>query len=256
MLLRRILIAVVTVGNLVVLGGLALMWRPAIAPVTTSAKTQTDRKAIDHGAELASSGNCADCHTSPNGAAYAGGRPIPTPFGTIYASNLPPDGETGIGSWSEEAFKRAMRDGVDREGRQLYPAFPYDHFTHATDADIHAIFAFWMSRPAVRNAVPANELAFPFSFRPIVAGWKLLFLNRNVLDPDSSKSAEWNRGRYLVEGLGHCGSCHTPKNLLGAEKRGAALAGSEVGGWFAPRLDGAGRSGLRGWSADDIVEYL
>lgn len=255
MSLRRILLAVVTVGILVVLGGFALMWRPAIAPVATNAATSPDRKAIDHGAELASIGNCADCHTSPKGAAFAGGRPIPTPFGTIYASNLTPDADTGIGSWSEEAFKRAMRDGVDREGRQLYPAFPYDHFTHATDADIHAIYAFLMSRPAVRNAVPGNELAFPFSFRPIVAGWKLLFLNRNVLEPDSSKSAEWNRGRYLVEGLGHCGSCHTPRNALGGEKKGSAYAGGAAEGWNAPPLN-ASLVTAHKWTVDQLAEYL
>lgn len=255
MSLRRILLAVVAVGILVVLGGFALMWRPAIAPVATSAKSQTDRKAIDQGAELASIGNCADCHTSPNGAAYAGGRPIPTPFGTIYASNLTPDGETGIGSWSEEAFKRAMRDGVDREGRQLYPAFPYDHFTHATDADIHAIYAFLMSKPAVRNAVPANDLAFPFSFRPIVAGWKLLFLHRDGLEPDATKSAEWNRGRYLVEGLGHCGSCHTPRNALGGEKRGSAYAGGAAEGWNAPPLNASLVTALK-WTVDQLAEYL
>lgn len=255
MTLRRVLLAVVTVGILVILGGYALMWRPAIAPVTTSAAVNTDRKAIDHGAELASIGNCADCHTSENGPAYAGGRPIPTPFGTIYASNLTPDGETGIGSWSEEAFKRAMREGVDREGQQLYPAFPYDHFTHATDADIHAIYAFLMSKPAVRNVVPANQLDFPFSFRPIVAGWKLLFLHRDGLEPDSTKSAEWNRGRYLVEGLGHCGSCHTPRNALGGEKKGSAYAGGAAEGWNAPPLN-ASLVTAHKWTADQLAEYL
>lgn len=255
MTLRRVLLAVVTVGILVILGGYALMWRPAIAPVTTSAAVNSDRKAIDHGAELASIGNCADCHTSENGPAYAGGRPIPTPFGTIYASNLTPDGETGIGSWSEEAFKRAMREGVDREGEQLYPAFPYDHFTHATDADIHAIYAFLMSKPAVRNVVPANQLDFPFSFRPIVAGWKLLFLHRDGLEPDSTKSAEWNRGRYLVEGLGHCGSCHTPRNALGGEKKGSAYAGGAAEGWNAPPLN-ASLVTAHKWTVDQLAEYL
>lgn len=255
MTLRRALLTAAAVGILAVLVGLALAWRPAIAPITANAAVNTDRKTIDHGAELAAIGNCADCHTAANGPAYAGGRPVPTPFGTIYASNLTPDAETGIGSWSEEAFKRAMRDGVDRAGRQLYPAFPYDHFTHATDEDIRALYAFLMSKPAVRNVVPANELDFPFNFRPIVAGWKLLFLHRDALDPDPNKSAEWNRGRYLVEGLGHCGSCHTPRNVLGGEKKDSAYAGGAAEGWNAPALN-ASLVTAHKWTVDQLAEYL
>ena len=169
--------------------------------------------------------------------------------------NLTPDTETGIGSWSEEAFRRAMRDGVDREGRQLYPAFPYDHFTHATDADIHALYVFLMSRPAVRSVTPANQLAFPFSFRPIVAGWKILFLRQGAMESDSTKSAAWNRGRYLVEGLGHCGSCHTPRNVLGAEKKGSAYAGGVVKGWTAPPLN-ASLVTAHKWTEEQLAEYL
>jgi mono/diheme cytochrome c family protein len=254
-MLRRILLAVVAVGILAVLFGFALTWRPALAPISANTTVNTDRKTIDQGAELALIGNCSDCHTAENAASYAGGRPIPTPFGTIYASNLTPDTETGIGSWSEEAFRRAMRDGVDREGRQLYPAFPYDHFTHATDADIHALYVFLMSRPAVRSVVPANQLAFPFSFRPIVAGWKVLFLRQGVLEPDSTKSAAWNRGRYLVEGLGHCGSCHTPRNALGAEKKGSAYAGGVAEGWNAPPLN-ASLVTAHKWTEEQLAEYL
>jgi mono/diheme cytochrome c family protein len=255
MTLRRILLTAAAVGVLIVLFGVALTWRSAIAPITANAAVNTDRKTIDHGAELASIGNCADCHTAANGPAFAGGRPIPTPFGTIYASNLTPDVESGIGSWSEEAFKRAMRDGVDREGRQLYPAFPYDHFTHATDEDIRALYAFLMSKPAMRNAVPANELDFPFNFRPLVAGWKLLFLHRDALEADPNKSAEWNRGRYLVEGLGHCGSCHTPRNALGGEKKGSAYAGGAAEGWNAPPLNAALVTAHK-WTVDQLAEYL
>src|SRR5690606_36746573 len=124
-----------------------------------------------------------------------------------------------------------------REGRQLYPAFPYDHFTKATDTDVHALYAFLMSRPAVKNTVPANDLKFPFNFRPLVAGWKVLFLREARLDNDSSKSAEWNRGRYLVAGLGHCGSCHTPRNAVGAERGGSAYAGDVAEGWQASALN-------------------
>ena len=151
--------------------------------------------------------------------------PLPTPFGTIFSTNITPDAETGIGTWSEVAFARSMREGVDREGRYLYPAFPYDHFTHGTDDDIRAIYAFLMSRPAIRSAAPTNDLVFPLNFRHLVAGWNILFLDRGPLQPDASKSAEWNRGRYLADGLGHCGACHTPRNVLGAEKKGSVFAG-------------------------------
>jgi mono/diheme cytochrome c family protein len=252
MRLRRVILAVVAAGVVVAIGGLVWAWRPAIAP-TSASQTISDRKAIDRGAELAAIGNCSDCHTK--GVPYAGGRALPTPFGTIYASNLTPDLETGIGTWSEEAFRRAMHEGVDREGRQLYPAFPYDHFTKATDEDIHALYSFLMSLPATRNVIPANQLSFPFSFRPIIAGWKVLFLSQARLENDTSKSAGWNRGRYLVEGLGHCGSCHTPRNALGGEKKGSAYAGGAAEGWNAPPLN-ASLVTAHHWTVDQLAEYL
>jgi mono/diheme cytochrome c family protein len=254
MRLRRISLAVVAAGVLVAVGGLAWVWRPAIAPISAS-QTISDRKTIDRGAELAAIGNCSDCHTKNGGASYAGGRALPTPFGTIYASNLTPDLETGIGTWSEEAFRRAMHEGVDRKGTQLYPAFPYDHFTKATDEDIDALYSFLMSIPAIHNVIPENQLSFPFSFRPIIAGWKVLFLSQARLEQDTSKSAEWNRGRYLVEGLGHCGSCHTPRNALGGEKTGSAYAGGAAEGWNAPPLN-ASLVTTHHWTVDQLAEYL
>ena len=254
MRLRRVILAVVAVGVLVAVGGLAWAWRPSIAP-TSANQTITDRKTIDRGAELAAIGNCSDCHTKDVGVPYAGGRALPTPFGIIYASNLTPDRETGIGTWSEEAFRRAMHEGVDREGRQLYPAFPYDHFTKATDEDIHALYSFLMSIPATHNVIPANQLSFPFSFRPIIAGWKVLFFSQASLENDTSKSAEWNRGRYLVEGLGHCGSCHTPRNALGGEEKGSLYAGGTAEGWNAPPLN-ASLVTAHHWSVDQLAEYL
>jgi mono/diheme cytochrome c family protein len=254
MRLRRISLAVVAAGVLVAVGGLAWAWRPAIAPISAS-QTISDRKTIDRGAELAAIGNCTDCHTKNGGASYAGGRALPTPFGTIYASNLTRDLETGIGTWSEEAFRRAMHEGVDRKGTQLYPAFPYDHFTKATDEDIDALYSFLMSIPAIHNVIPENQLSFPFSFRPIIAGWKVLFLSQGSLEQDISKSAEWNRGRYLVEGLGHCGSCHTPRNALGGEKTGSAYAGGAAEGWNAPPLN-ASLVTTHHWTVDQLAEYL
>ncbi len=231
------------------------VWRPGLAPLAADASLDFDARNIAKGAELTTLGNCSDCHTMAGGASYAGGRPVETPFGTVYASNLTPDRETGIGAWSEEAFRRAMREGVDREGRDLYPAFPYDHFTVVTDEDVKAIYAFLMSRTAVSNSVPQTELDFPYNIRFLVAGWKLLFLHQNSLAPDPSQSEEWNRGRYLVEGLGHCGSCHTPRNVLGAEERGSLYAGGAAGGWHAPALN-ASLVKIHNWSIDQLADYL
>lgn len=255
MRLRRIIFGIVAALLLVALGGFAWNWRPSIEPIAAGETPTKDGKIIRHGAELAAIGNCNVCHTAASGKLYAGGLPLPTPFGTIFSTNITPDIETGIGTWSEAAFLRSMRDGVDREGRQLYPAFPYDHFTNTTDDDIRAIYAFLMSQPAVRNAVPQNKLTFPLNFRPLVAGWNFLFLRRGPLQPDTSKDAEWNRGRYLVEGLGHCGSCHTPRNILGAEKRDRALAGGSVEGWDAPALNSSSPT-ARKWTVDQLAEYL
>jgi mono/diheme cytochrome c family protein len=232
-----------------ILAGLLLC--SAITRVGAAEPTEAAR-----GEMLAVIGDCAGCHTADPARPFAGGKRIETPFGAIFAPNLTPERDTGIGGWSDEDFRRALRDGIAPNGSRYYPAFPYPHFTKLTRDDILAIRAYLATLPAVANKVPAPELRFPASYRPLMRLWDALFFTPGVLIPDQANSAEWNRGRYLVEGLGHCGSCHTPKNLLGAEKRGAALAGSEVGGWFAPRLDGADRSGLRGWSADDIVEYL
>lgn len=255
MRLRRIVLGIVIVCILVVAGGFAWAWRPSIAPISAEAQPKPDLQAIRHGAALAAIGNCNDCHMAEPDKPYAGGRPIPTPFGTIYSSNITPDRETGIGTWSEAAFERAMREGVDRQGRQLYPAFPYDHFTKATSEDIHALYAFLMSRPAIHNTIPANDLDFPFNIRPIVAGWKLLFLREAPLEPDKSQSADWNRGRYLVEGLGHCGACHTPRNALGAEKKSDAYAGGASGGWNAPALNAQSLAAHK-WTVDQLTEYL
>jgi mono/diheme cytochrome c family protein len=148
-----------------------------------------------------------------------------------------------------------MRQGIDRKGRHLYPAFPYDHFTNSTDADIQAIYAFLMSSPAVNNAVPKTALPFPLNIRMLVAGWNFLFLQKGELIPDRAQTADWNRGRYLADGLGHCGACHTPRNLLGAEKKGESYAGAFAEGWFAPALNGTARV-PHGWTADQLTEYL
>lgn len=229
---------------------------PSIAPVPRPDPATWSAATIERGRQLAALGACAVCHTAYDGIAYAGGRALPTPFGTVMATNITPDVETGIGSWSYPAFERAMRKGIHRDGRHLYPAFPYPSFAGAGDADLQALYAFLMSREPVRQANPESRLAFPFNLRPLLAGWNLLFNRQGEIVPDPARSAEWNRGRYLVDGLGHCGACHTPRNALGAERRGSAyLAGGEAEGWHAPALTAAS-AGPIPWSEADLYAYL
>jgi mono/diheme cytochrome c family protein len=252
---RRLIIAIVAVVAVVAVIGVLLVWKPAIGPIDPPKTATFNSGLVTKGAELAAIGNCVVCHTSPGGKAYAGSRALPTPFGTIYSSNITPDTETGIGRWSEEAFRRALRDGVDREGHHLYPAFPYDHFTHLTDDDIRALYAFVMTRDAVVSRPPENKLPFPFNIRPLLAGWKLLFLSRGPREGDGAHSAEWNRGAYLAEGVAHCGACHTPRNFLGAEEKSRAYVGGEAEGWDAPALNIASTAPVS-WTTDQLFTYL
>ncbi len=198
----------------------AIIWRPAIAAIDRPAPQSFDADLVRRGRELAAIGNCSDRHTVRGGKRFAGGLPVPTPFGTIFSSNITPDAATGIGQWPEEAFRRAMRSGVNRDGQHLYPTFPYDHFTNVADEDDHALYACLMTREPVHAPARENQLPFPLDQRFVIAGWKLLFLRRGAYRPDNSQSAEWNRGAYLVEGLAHCGACHTPRNALGAVSTG------------------------------------
>src|ERR1700728_4040106 len=201
----------------------AVVWRPASEGIEPPAPQSFEPALVKRGRDLAAIGNCSDCHTAPGGKTFAGGVSVPTPFGTIYSSNITPDPETGIGRWPEAAFRRAMRSGVNRDGQHLYPTFPYDHFTNVSDEDDAALYAFLMTRPAVHAPARENQLPFPLDQRVVVAGWKLLFLRPGSFQPDPSKSAEFNRGGYLVEGLAHCGACHTPRNGLGADGPTRAL---------------------------------
>ncbi len=239
------------------LGGGALLyaWHPAIPPLASSAPAGFDPDLVRRGADLALIGDCRTCHTAPGGKTFAGGLAMPTPFGTIYSTNITPDAETGIGLWSETAFARAMREGVDREGRNLYPAFPYDHFTHIENGDVEALYAFFMTRQPVTSRPPPNDLPFPINVRLVLAGWKLLFLKERHLEPDPTRDAAWNRGRYLVEGLGHCGACHTPRNVAGAEEASRAMQGGEAEGWHAYALGAASRAPVA-WSEDAMTRYL
>ena len=247
------------VGSVVILLLLAaialalLASRPALPPI--SAVIPPDPGVVQRGAALAALGDCIVCHTASQGRPLAGGRPLATPFGTVYATNITPDPDTGIGHWSEAAFSRAMRDGIDREGHHLYPAFPYDHFRKAADADLAAIYAYLMTRDPVQAEAPPNELVFPLDFRPLLVIWKWLFLDEAGFRGDPAQSAEWNRGAYLVEGLGHCGACHTPRNVLGAVKNDQPFAGGEAEGWHAPALGAATPAPVR-WNVDALTTYL
>ena len=214
-----------------------------------------DQRDIAQGATLAAIGDCAVCHTAPKGPAFAGGRALRTGFGTVYAGNITPDPETGIGQWSLAAFTRAMREGVGRDGRHLYPALPYQHFTGITDPDMKALYAFIMTRAPVHAETPANDLRFPANVRLMLAGWNLLYFDRAVWRPNPDQSTAWNRGSYLVETLGHCGACHTPRNSLGAEQTAKSLSGGEVDGWDAPALRLAASSGAP-WTEDSLTDYL
>jgi len=211
---------------------------------------------IAHGKALVDAGGCAGCHTADPARPFAGGKRIDTAFGAIYSPNLTPDRETGIGGWSDQDFYRALRFGVAPDGSRYYPAFPYPNFTKLTRGDIFAIRAYLATLAPFADRTPPPDLRFPFNFRVAMRLWNYLFLRPGILEPDQQKGAPWNRGRYLVEGLAHCGVCHTPKNMFGADRRGRALSGGGVGGWFAPRLDGAERGGLKSWSVDDIAEFL
>jgi mono/diheme cytochrome c family protein len=251
---KRLLIAIVALGFLGILGFGALAWRPAIAPIG-SARSAFAPDLVAKGAALAAGGYCAECHTAKGGQLFAGGYGMATPFGVLYSTNITPDLETGIGTWSEAAFARAMQQGVARDGSLLFPAFPYDHFTKLSDEDVHALYAFFMSLPPLHAPAHKNGLPFPLNVRYLQAGWRMLFFQPGRFKPDASKSDEWNRGAYLAEGLSHCGACHTPRNLLGAEKNGNAYAGALVANWIAPPLTTENPDPAP-WTEQELVAYL
>jgi len=252
---RRRLWSVAVLLLILAAGVAALAWRPAIAPQAPAQRPPFDAALVQRGAQLAAVGQCAVCHTADPSTPYAGGVPLSTPFGTVYSTNITPDGATGIGAWSEPAFRRALREGVARDGHLLYPAFPYDHYTRLADDDIHAIYAFMMTRDALHAPAHPNRLNFPFGLRPLLAGWNLLFLDHAAVRLDPAHDAEWNRGAYLAQALGHCGACHSPRNALGAEKKRRYLGGGEAEGWYVPALNAASPSPLP-WTLDQLTVYL
>ncbi|WP_157636875.1 cytochrome c, partial [Burkholderia ubonensis] len=211
---------------------------------------------LERGRQIALAGDCAVCHTAPGGRVNAGGFALDTPFGTIYTTNITPDPETGIGAWTYSAFARAMREGIARDGTHLYPAFPYTAFARMSEADLLALYAYLMSQPAVKHTPPKTTLPFPLDRRRLVAGWNWLFHDAQPFAPAPDRSALWNRGKYLVDGAGHCGACHTPRNVLGAEKGGLAyLSGGVAEGWTAPSLVASKASPVP-WTEDALYDYL
>ncbi len=200
--------------------------------------------------------DCAACHTAPGGKPFAGGAPLQTPFGAMVPPNITPDRETGIGSWTFEEFRAAVKTGIGKGGKRLYPAMPYPSYAAIPDRDIADLWSYMQNLDPVSNAVEANRLSFPFNIRAAMIGWNLLNFAPKEFQPDASKSAEWNRGAYLVTGPAHCGTCHTPKSLTGADKSDQPLRGGNLQSWFAPDITKNAHKGIGSWSKDDIVTYL
>ncbi|HUZ30520.1 MAG TPA: cytochrome c [Xanthobacteraceae bacterium] len=225
--------------------------------VAAAGVDKQDFSQIQRGHYLAIVGDCAACHTLPgSGHALAGGRPIETPFGTMFAPNITPDPTTGVGAWTDQEFVDAMTKGTGRNGMHLYPAMPYTYYTKVTRDDALAIRAYLNTVPAVHNPVKADQLPFPFNIRASMIVWNELFFSPEQFQQRADKSDEWNRGAYLAEGLGHCGLCHTPKNFMGGDKTSERLQGYALQGWFASDITNDRRRGIGGWSVDEIADYL
>jgi mono/diheme cytochrome c family protein len=233
---------------------LAVVLLSTAGPAYAQRDDKQDFGLIERGHYLAVLGDCTACHTAPGGKFLAGGRRLETPFGHLVSPNITPDPETGIGNWSDQTFFNALHIGVSDQ--HLYPAMPYPYYTKVSHDDVMAIRAWLSTIPPVKNDVHSDTLPFPFNIRAAMVGWDDLYFRPGYWENRSDKSAEWNRGGYLVEGLGHCGACHTPKNVFGADENSQHLQGYALQGWFAPDITGDNRIGIGGWSVDDIAEYL
>ena len=241
--------------------GLALILLIVSSPSPSRAQTSLsggNASQVQQGEYLARAGDCVACHTAPTGPRFAGGRAMPTPFGTLYSTNITPDLETGIGKWNADDFYRVMHVGRMPDGGLIYPAMPFPSYTKVTRAESDAIFAYLKTIPAVHQPDRPNVLRFPYNNRSLIIGWRTLFFNEGEYKPDPKQSEEWNRGRYLVEGLGHCGMCHTPINALGGSSEARAFQGGLIPmqNWYAPSLTSNKEAGLGDWSIDDIVDLL
>lgn len=241
--------------------GMAVDHAPATAAptdeqATTGSDTTAARAEVARGRYLTTAGDCRACHTAPGGRPFAGGLPIKTPFGTLYSANITPDPETGIGKWSDDDFYHALHAGHGPHGTLLYPAFPYTFFTKVTRKDVLAIKSYLFSLSPVHHLRPRDRLNWPFNYRFLLYIWQTLFFDEGTFRPDPARSALYNRGKYLVQGLGHCGACHTPRNWLGATEQDRALAGAHISGWNAPDISTDKHSTTRNMSVDDIAKFL
>jgi mono/diheme cytochrome c family protein len=213
-------------------------------------------EAVERGRYLATAADCVACHTAPGGKPFAGGLPLETPFGVLVTPNITPHREAGIGAWTDAEFVAALHEGKGRGGKRLFPAMPYPSYTKIATRDALAIRAYLNTLQPVAEKIEVNQLPFPISWRFNMSVWNLLNFDSGRFVPDPGQSEQWNRGRYLVDALGHCGTCHTPKTLLGAEKPRTYLEGSEIQGWFAPNITSDPRRGIGSWSEDEVVAYL
>jgi mono/diheme cytochrome c family protein len=250
---RALVVGIVAV---IVVVAAVLLLRPAERGAPTP-EAKGEGSQIGRGEYLALVGDCLACHTVRGGKPYAGGLPIPTPFGTLYTPNITPDPETGIGKWSADDFWRALHDGVNKDGQYLYPAFPYTNYTKVTRADSDAMYAFFMALRPVPQPNTPHEMRFPYNQRQLLLGWRTLYFKAGEYEPNPKQSAEWNRGAYLVEGLGHCNACHASRNILGAVKEDDIGGGLiPVQNWYAPSLSSARETGVGDWDVKDIVDLL
>jgi mono/diheme cytochrome c family protein len=248
-----IIAGIVVVG---ILAAAAFFFFPAgLENVTASSSQPKGQDLIERGRYLATAGDCVACHSVAGGGAYAGGLAFKLPFGTIYSSNITPDKETGIGDWSDAEFVRAMKHGVGKHGEDLYPAFPYTSYALMTTDDMLAIKAYLFSLPPVKAKTQENALSFPFNQRYLMRAWKLLFLPKETYRPETEQNEEWNRGAYLVEALGHCGECHTPRNFMYGLDSSKKFAGAVVQGWKAYNIT-SDENGIGRWSAEELTAYL
>lgn len=256
-------LAVLTIA-LLMLSAAWVAWRnlageEPVQPRPAAPAPPATAEVLARGAYLAQIGNCIGCHTARGGALLAGGRPIATPFGTAYSSNLTPDAGTGLGAWSASEFRRALRHGRSRDGRLLLPAFPYPNFSRITPADADALFAWLQSQPPVQRPAREHALRAPFQWQLSIALWRALYFRPEAAEPkepsDGARSAQWQRGRYLAEGVAHCSACHASRNLLGASSgRGGGVVSAQQ--WYAPSLHSAAEAGVAAWPEADVVALL
>lgn len=235
---------------------IAVLAAALLAPHAAAAVDLQASELVARGRYLATAADCAACHTKPGGAPVAGGVALQTPFGLLIGSNITPDPAAGIGTWTDDEFVAALREGRGRGGKRLYPGMPYPAYTKMSREDALAIRAYLRTVNPAPDRIDSNQLPFPFDIRLDMAVWNALNFTAGELKPDPSQSAEWNRGRYLVDALGHCGTCHTPKTWLGADKASAYLQGATLQGWFAPNITADSRKGIGNWSVDQLVAYL